>query len=107
MKYEDLENAFLEFRKKNKNRSLSLLSQFFSEMRTTYERSKIAERKKEGYSTAEAQKKTRQGWVSFSGRALEKIIKLSLEDFCAKNEIKVIQDNNFRNPKTRELLSFH
>ncbi len=102
MTYEDLKEAFLEFQETHKGRTLSLLGHFFYDMRKDFEKAKMAEWKKEGHSISDAQNKTRQGWVSFLGGALEKVIALSLVDFCKIHDLKLASGRNLRTPQNAE-----
>ena len=43
-----------------------------------------------------SENKTRQGWVSFLGNSLEKLIMLFLRDFCKKNKIYITSDKKLR-----------
>ncbi len=102
MDYKELEKEFNKFKTVHKDRTLSLLGDFLNKMRITFMRNKSAQWKKSGFSESEAQNKSRQGWVSFVGSSLEKIVASSLEDFCQKYNLRIIKDKNLKNVRDGE-----
>lgn len=90
--YEQIALNFNTFLQVNGESAYKKLKQFFEQERKKYSDEKIKEFIEKGISAEESVIKTRQSWVAVIGRSLEIIVENLIKDFCAKHNLKLIND---------------
>jgi type II restriction enzyme len=96
MKYQDLEKEFLVFMDKHGENAFNKLSEFFNNLRKTFEEEKNLEYKNLGLNIQKSNQKTRQSWVAFLGSALEKVIFILVEGICKEKNLKIVSDKTIK-----------
>ncbi|MFW6130856.1 MAG: BsaWI family type II restriction enzyme [Atribacterota bacterium] len=95
----NINKEFEKFIEIHQEKAFLKLSLFLNEFRIKYEQDKIDTYKKEGFSIAEAHKKSRNSWVAHVGNQLENLVILFIEKFCSDNRLKLIKGSILKRNK--------
>lgn len=102
--YQKIETEFREFLTKHGNAAFKMLKTFFETQKENFYKEKIHELTAGGMSVPEATIKVRQGWVSASGRSLEVVIEILIENFCTQHNLHITNDKILRGKKLTDEL---
>ena len=96
MDFEDIKIKFHEFKKKNKDKTFSIIDNFFDEIKKDYLDEKTEELIQKGSNRDSAHNKARQSWRTFVGHSLQRLIIVMLKELFEDFEIKFTKDSELK-----------
>jgi len=93
MDFKYIQTKFIEFKRKNKEKSFSKIDTFFEEIKIDYLTAKTNELIKSGQNRDSAHNKARQSWRTFVGHSLQRLITQILEELFKNTDVKFLKDS--------------